>query len=68
MTDTLIWLCVTVAIGVAGSVLLYRLGLPAGAMVGAIVFVGAFQVLTGLGWFPKVVKTGVQALVGGFIG
>lgn len=53
MTDTLIWLCVTVAIGVAGSVLLYRLGLPAGAMVGAIVFVGAFQVLTGLGGFPR---------------
>ena len=68
MTDTILWLCITVVIGVAGSVLLYRLGLPAGAMVGAIVFVGAFQILTGQGWFPKVVKTGVQALVGGFIG
>ena len=68
MTDIILWLCVTVAVGVAGSVLLYRLGLPAGAMVGAIVFVGAFQILTGQGWFPKVVKTAVQALVGGFIG
>ena len=68
MTDIIFWLCVTVAVGVAGSVLLYRLGLPAGAMVGAIVFVGAFQILTGQGWFPKVVKTAVQALVGGFIG
>jgi len=68
VTDIIFWLCVTVAVGVAGSVLLYRLGLPAGAMVGAIVFVGAFQILTGQGWFPKVVKTAVQALVGGFIG
>lgn len=68
MTDAIFWMCVTAAVGVAGSILFYRLKLPAGAMVGAIVFVGAFQIFTGQGCFPQIVKTGVQALVGGFIG
>lgn len=68
MTETVLWLCATVVVGIAGSVLLYRLGLPAGAMVGAIVFVGAFQIATGQGWFPRIVKTAVQALAGSFVG
>jgi len=61
-------LLLTVLIDAAGSWALYKLRIPAGAMVGAIVFVGAFQIFSGYAYFPRIVKTGVQAIAGGFIG
>lgn len=61
-------LLVTVLIGAAGAWALYKLRVPAGAMAGAILLVGAFQIATGYGYFPRAVKTAVQAVAGGFIG
>lgn len=64
----LLRLFLTVAIGAAGARILYKLRVPAGSMVGAIVFVGLFQIFSGYGYFPRIIKTGVQAIAGGFIG
>ena len=59
---------ITVLIGIAGALLFLKLKVPAGAMVGAIVFVGIFQITSDLGYFPKIIKVAVQAIAGGFIG
>lgn len=64
----LMQLLLTVLIGAAGAWTLYKLRVPAGAMVGAIIFVGAFQIFSGCGYFPRIIKAGVQAVAGGFIG
>lgn len=53
---------------VAGSWLFYRCKIPAGALIGAIVFGAAYQILIGNGVFPTFVKPVVQAIAGGFIG
>lgn len=64
----LLRLFLTVAVGAAGARILYRLRVPAGAMVGSIIFVGLFQIFSGYGYFPRIVKAAVQAVAGGFIG
>ena len=64
----LLRLLITVALGAAGAWALYRLRVPAGAMAGAVIAVGLFQIATGYGYFPRVVKTAVQAVAGGFVG
>ncbi len=58
----------TVIVAAAGSWLFYRCKIPAGALIGAIVFSAAFNLLTGMGEFPSLVKPVVQAIAGGFIG
>lgn len=64
----LIRLAATVLIGAAGAWALYRLRVPAGAMAGAIILVGTFQIASGWGYFPREAKTAVQAVAGGFVG
>lgn len=64
----LLRLLITAALGAAGAWALYKLRAPAGAMVGAILLVGVFQIATGCGYFPKAVKPCVQAVAGGFVG
>ncbi|MDE6454470.1 MAG: AbrB family transcriptional regulator [Dysosmobacter sp.] len=64
----LIRLAATVLIGAAGAWALYKLRVPAGAMAGAIILVGTFQIASGWGYFPRVVTTAVQAVAGGFVG
>lgn len=61
-------LLLTILIGAAGSWILYKMKLPAGAMVGAIISVGVFQILTGYAYFPKIIKVAVQAIAGAFVG
>lgn len=61
-------LILTVLISAIGSFLFYKLKVPAGAMVGAIIFSAIFNIFTGMGYFPKLVRIAVQAIVGGFIG
>nr|WP_295747052.1 AbrB family transcriptional regulator [uncultured Oscillibacter sp.] len=61
-------LLITLLIGAAGAWALYKLRVPAGAMAGAILLVGIFQIATGYGYFPRFVKTCVQAVAGGFVG
>lgn len=64
----LLRLLITAVLGAAGAWALYKLRVPAGAMVGAILLVGVFQIATGCGYFPKAVKPCVQAVAGGFVG
>ncbi|MEA4933120.1 MAG: AbrB family transcriptional regulator, partial [Lawsonibacter sp.] len=59
---------ITIAIGAVGAFLFYRMKVPAGAVVGAILLVSIFQVVTGLAIFPRWLKVAVQAVAGGFVG
>lgn len=58
----------TVAVAAAGSFLFYRLKIPAGALIGAIIFTAVFHIATGMGAFPGIMKTVMQAIAGAFIG
>lgn len=58
----------TIIIAVIGSALFYKMKIPAGALIGAIIFSAGFNIFTGFGEFPQAMKTLVQAVAGGFIG
>ena len=61
-------LLLTVMVASAGSYLFYKLKVPAGALIGAIIFTAALNILTDLGSFPSIMKTVMQAIAGAFIG
>lgn len=61
-------LAATVGVAVLGAYLFYRMKVPAGALIGAILFTAIFNIMTGMGTFPTAMKTVVQAIAGGFIG
>lgn len=61
-------LILTALIGALGSYLFYKLKIPAGALIGAIIFSAAFNIFTGMGAFPAFTKTALQAIAGAFIG
>ena len=61
-------LLLTVLVAAAGSYLFYKLKIPAGALIGAIVFTAVFNILTDMGSFPGIMKTVMQAIAGSFIG
>ena len=61
-------LILTVTIAALGSLIFYRMKVPAGALVGAIIFSAAFNIVTDAAEFPAILKTAVQAIAGGFIG
>jgi len=58
----------TTAAAIWGGLLFYKMKVPAGAMIGAILSTAAFNFLTGMGEFPPEIKVVVQAIAGGFIG
>ncbi len=58
----------TVAAGAIGAYIFYKIKVPAGALVGALIFTAVFYNLTGIAAFPKPIKTFVQAISGAFIG
>lgn len=64
----MIQILLTAAVAAAGSFLFYRMKIPAGALIGAILFTAAFHIATGTGSFPGVMKTVMQAIAGAFIG
>lgn len=61
-------LVLTILIAVLGSYLFYKLKIPAGALIGAIVFSACFNIFTDMGSFPSAMKTVLQAIAGAFIG
>lgn len=61
-------LLLTVLVAAAGSYLFYKLKIPAGALIGAIIFTAVFNILTDMGSFPGIMKTVMQAIAGSFIG
>ncbi|MCI8454400.1 MAG: hypothetical protein HFE84_07280 [Lachnospiraceae bacterium] len=58
----------TILVSAMGSYLFYRMKIPAGALIGALLFSAVFHILTGCGSFPSSAKVLVQAVAGAFIG
>lgn len=61
-------LILTILVAAMGSFLFYKLRIPAGALIGAIIFSAAFNIFTDMGSFPAFMKTALQAIAGAFIG
>ena len=61
-------LLLTILVAAAGSYLFYKFRIPAGALIGAIIFSAALNIITGVGTFPGFMKTVLQAVAGAFIG
>ena len=58
----------TACVAALGSFLFHKMKIPAGALIGAIIFSAAFNILTDFGAFPAFMKTVMQAIAGAFIG
>ena len=61
-------LLITLAIAVVGGLLAKKCRVPAGAMIGAMIAVAAFNIITGEAFLPSEVKVIVQIIAGIFIG
>lgn len=59
---------ITLAIALMGTAVFLKRKVPAGAFVGAVVFVGTVQIVTGLAYFPPAIKTFGSALAGSYLG
>lgn len=61
-------LIVTLIIGMIGGLLALRLKVPAGAMVGSMLSVALFNIITGETYFPQDLRVITQIAAGAFIG
>ena len=61
-------LLATLGVGVLGGLLGYKLKIPAGGLIGAMVFVAAYNMWTGKGYMPVSLKLIAQIIVGCMIG
>lgn len=61
-------LCITLVIGLIGGLTALRFKVPAGAMIGAMLSVALFNVITGSAFLPQDVKIVTQMAAGAFIG
>ena len=61
-------LLLTILVAAAGSYLFYKFRIPAGALIGAIIFSAALNIITGVGTFPGFMKTVLQAVAGAVLG
>lgn len=68
MEDILLRLLITILVGAVGAFLFLKMKIPAGAMIGAIIFVSIFQIRFGIACFPKFIRVAVQMLSGAFVG
>ena len=66
--DNFLWFLITLAVAFVGGATLYKLKMPAGAMVGALICVGILSVLTGKAVMPSVIKNITKTIAGLFIG
>ena len=60
-------LTLTFLTGLLGGIILYRLRLPGGMMVGAILLVAALNICTSTAYMPSAAKIAAQSLAGAFI-
>ena len=58
----------TVAIAIVGGLVFFSLGIPAGAMIGSMLFVAVFGILSGKALFPTGFRPVIQIAVGCFLG
>ncbi|MEA4954241.1 MAG: AbrB family transcriptional regulator [Pseudoflavonifractor sp.] len=63
----LIRIFLTLAVGCAGGILAVRAKMPAGALVGAMISVAVFNLVTGVAYLPWFVRPCAQAVAGAFI-
>ena len=63
-----VWFLVTLAVACLGSFIARKLKLPAGAMVGSMAFVIAFNLITDKGYFYPDLKIVMQIVSGAMIG
>ena len=68
MDMTVLRVLLTLAIALLGTFVFLKLRVPAGAFVGAVLFVGVVQVTTGITCFPPAVKTFCSAVAGSYLG
>ncbi|MDD2955313.1 MAG: AbrB family transcriptional regulator [Oscillospiraceae bacterium] len=61
-------LILTLLIAVAGGLLALKLKVPAGAIIGGMVFVAAFNILFGMASMPSETRVVVQSVAGALIG
>lgn len=61
-------LILTLIIGLAGGIIALRLKVPAGAMVGAMLAIAIFNIITGAAYFPQNIRLITQMAAGAFIG
>ena len=61
-------LLATLAVGVCCGLLLKKLRVPAGYLIGAFAGVAVLSVATGLAWLPSGTRTAVQIVAGAFVG
>ncbi len=59
---------VTIMIGAIGGLIGVKLKIPAGAMIGSMLFVAVYNIYTAKGYIPPNFKILAQILVGGIIG
>lgn len=64
----MIELIITLIIGILGGIIAMRFKVPAGAMVGSMVAVTVFSVITGHAFIPQNIKILTQISAGAFIG
>lgn len=62
------WLLFTITAAIIGSWIGLRIGIPAGALIGAICSVGLLQILTGSAWFPPEIKPFATSIIGAYLG
>lgn len=61
-------LILTLIVGILGGIIALRLKMPAGAMVGSMIAVTVFSVITGHAYIPQNIKIITQISAGAFIG
>jgi len=59
---------VTIFIALIGSNIMVKLKVPAGALIGAVLAVGLFQIIIGKAYVPSVFKTISSLITGSFLG
>ena len=65
--DNLLLLLLTLALGAVGGLLLFKLKVPGGMIVGAMVAVAVLNVLTEKAYLPPLARTITQILAGGYV-
>lgn len=58
----------TILVGITGGLMGIKLKIPAGAMIGAMISVAAFNIITSKGFIPLSWKYGAQIIIGIYIG
>ncbi|MDD2580109.1 MAG: AbrB family transcriptional regulator, partial [Eubacteriales bacterium] len=66
--DTVGWILLTLLIGLIGGLISYRLKLPAGAMLGAMLFVIVFNLISDHAYLPRDSRTVLQIFSGVLLG